>query len=145
MRSEFRIEFGDFRNNQMFSQLVAEYGLRRDVHNNTPHSPHPHTHFLSKDWRCQLIISFITCFHMNDHHDNILIVKNILMIITGHLGPRPNPAIFRSTGSQRPALLGEEKSTATMRMIRMCITIGVVCFAHDEVFKKHCFILKEKI
>ena len=81
---------------------------------------------------------------MNDHHDNILIVKNILMIITGHLGPRPNPAIFRSTGSHRPALLGEEKSTATMRMIRMSIAIGVDWFAHHEVFKKHCFIPKEK-
>ena len=65
---------------------------------------------------------------MNDHHDNILIMKKMLMIITGHLGPRPNPAIFRSTGSHRPALLGEEKSTATMRMIRVCITIRVDLF-----------------
>ena len=71
-------------------------------------------------------------------------MKKMLMIITGHLGPRPNPAIFRSTGSHRPALLGEEKSTATMRMIRMCITIGVDWFAHHEVFNKHCFIPKEK-
>ena len=81
---------------------------------------------------------------MNDHHDNILIVKNILMIITGHLGPRPNPAIFRSTGSHRPALLGEEKSTATMRMIRMCITIGVDWFAHDEVFLRKNMMCTEK-
>ena len=71
-------------------------------------------------------------------------MKKMLMIITGHLGPRPNPAIFRSTGSHRPALLGEEKSTATMRRIMWCITIRVDLFAHDEVFKKHCFTPKGK-